>query len=163
MKRLRYTNILGRKLKEIPAADIGGESYGAAVLRRFRRHKLALAGAAVVAAILLLALFVPILSAYSPDAASEAFNQAPSAEHWLGTDAVGRDVLTRLFSAVRISLLVGVMATLISTAAGVVLGLISGFFGGWVDMVIMRIADMIMSFPYILLVLVAAAVFEPGL
>jgi len=72
-------------------------------------------------------------------------------------------VLTRLFSAVRISLLVGVLATLISTVIGVVLGLVSGFFGKWVDMVIMRLTDMIMSFPYILLVLVAAAVFEPGL
>lgn len=163
MKRLRYTNILGRKLREIPETGIGGESYGAAVLRRFRRHKLALAGTAVVAVILLLALLVPMLSPYSPDAASDAFNQPPSAAHWLGTDAVGRDVLTRLFSAVRISLLVGVMATLISTAAGVVLGLVSGFFGGWVDMAVMRAADMIMSFPYILLVLVAAAVFEPGL
>ena len=133
------------------------------VWRRFRRHRLALAGAVLVACILLLAIFVPILSPYDPDQASALFNKPPSAEHWLGTDAVGRDVFTRLFVAVRISLLVGVLATAISTAIGVTLGLLSGFFGGWVDMLIMRLTDVIMSFPYILLVLVAAAVFEPGL
>lgn len=72
-------------------------------------------------------------------------------------------MLSRLLYATRVSLLVGVAAALLSTVIGVVLGLLSGYFGGAVDMIVMRVTDMVMSFPYILLVLVAAAVFEPGL
>ena len=72
-------------------------------------------------------------------------------------------MLSRLLYATRVSLLVGILATAISTAVGVVLGLVAGYFGGWLDMVIMRFTDMVMSFPYMLLVLVAAAIFEPGL
>ena len=87
----------------------------------------------------------------------------PSQNRRLGTDQIGRDMLSRLLYATRISLLVGLMATAISTAVGVVLGLLAGYFGGWLDMLIMRFTDMVMSFPYILLVLVAAAIFEPGL
>ena len=78
-------------------------------------------------------------------------------------DQIGRDMFSRLLYAMRVSLLVGFLATVISTAIGVVLGLVSGYFGGWVDRVIMSFTDMVMSFPYILLVLVAAAIFEPGM
>ena len=88
---------------------------------------------------------------------------APSFKFILGTDQIGRDMLSRLLYATRISLLVGVLATAISTAIGVILGLLGGYFGGWLDIAIMRFTDMVMSFPYILLVLVAAAIFEPGL
>lgn len=139
------------------------QSGAAAVWRRFRRHKLAVIGGAVVSVIVLAALIGPVLLPYDPNASVGPFSAAPSAEHWLGTDQIGRDVLTRLLCGTRVSLLVGVMATGISTLIGVVLGLVSGYFGGWVDMILMRLTDMIMSFPYILLVLVAAAVFEPGL
>ena len=156
-------NVLGRKLSSIPTPDLTTERYTRTVLRRFCRHKLAVAGSIVVLVLVLAALIGPILSPYDPDASVGAFNQPPSGEHWMGTDQIGRDVLTRVLCGTRISLLVGVLATLISTVIGVVLGLISGYFGGWVDMIIMRVTDMIMSFPYILLVLVAAAVFEPGL
>ncbi|MCQ2446041.1 MAG: ABC transporter permease [Clostridia bacterium] len=156
-------NILGKGLRDIPAPDVANEKYWETVWRRFKKHKLAMIGIVTVAVILLLALLVPMLSPYDPNKSLNVFNEAPSLLHPLGTDQVGRDVMTRLFSAVRISLLVGLMATGISTVIGVLLGLVSGFFGGWVDMLIMRITDIIMSFPYILLVLVAAAVFEPGL
>ena len=91
------------------------------------------------------------------------FGGAPCREFLLGTDQIGRDVLSRLLHATRISLLVGIMATVISTVIGVVLGLLAGYFGGVIDMVIMRFTDMVMSFPYILLVLVAASIFQPGL
>jgi peptide/nickel transport system permease protein len=156
-------NILGRKLSSIPTPDLSNETYAKTVFRRFRRHKLAVIGSIVVLALVLAALIGPWLSPYDPDASVGEFNQPPSGEHWMGTDQIGRDVLTRVLCGTRISLLVGVLATLISTVIGVVLGLISGYFGGWIDMLIMRVTDMIMSFPYILLVLVAAAVFEPGL
>ena len=105
----------------------------------------------------------PVISPHNPDEIVGPFSEAPSLRFWLGTDQIGRDMLSRLLYATRISLLVGVMATGISTAVGVVLGLLAGYFGGWLDMLIMRFTDMVMSFPYILLVLVAAAIFEPGL
>lgn len=139
------------------------ETYLQTVWRRFRRHKLAMASCAVLLLLLLASLFGPILSPYDPTLTAGAFSAPPSLQHWLGTDQIGRDVLTRLLCGTRISLFVGVMAALVSTVVGVVLGLVSGFFGGVVDMVIMRLTDAIMSFPYILLVLVAAAIFEPGL
>ena len=143
--------------------DITNESYLQTVFRRFRRHHLAAVSLVVVVILVGAALLAPLIAPYDPDAIVGPFSGAPSAEHWLGTDQIGRDVFSRLLYATRISLLVGVMATLISTVIGVVLGLLAGYFGGAVDMVIMRFTDMVMSFPYILLVLVAASIFKPGL
>lgn len=133
------------------------------ILRRFLRHRLGVVSLIVVVVIGLAALFAPLIAPYDPNAINPAFNAPPSAGHWLGTDQVGRDVFSRLLYATRISLLVGLLATALSTVLGVVLGLISGYFGGVADMVIMRVTDMVMSFPYLLLVLVAAAIFRPGL
>ena len=133
------------------------------IIRRFMRHKLAVASLMMLIILIGAALLAPVIAPYSPTRVSGGFSAAPDAKHLLGTDQVGRDILSRLLYAIRISLLVGVMATVISTAVGVVLGLISGYFGGWADKLIMSITDMVMSFPYILLVLVAAAIFEPGL
>lgn len=144
-------------------APDGSESYGRTIWRRFRRHKLGLAGAYVLVFIALAALLAPLISPYDPDKTVTAFNAAPSAAHWLGSDQVGRDILSRLLHGTRVSLLVGFAATAISTLVGVVLGLVSGYFGGWIDVLVMRFTDMVMSFPYLLLVLVAAAIFEPGL
>lgn len=143
--------------------DITNESYLQTVWRRFRRHRLAMVSLVVFLLLAGAAVFAPWIAPYDPDAIVGAFGGAPCKEHWLGTDQIGRDVLSRLLFASRISLLVGVLATVISTAIGVVLGLIAGYFGGIADMVIMRFTDMVMSFPYILLVLVAAAIFRPGL
>lgn len=133
------------------------------ILRRFLRHKLGVVSLVLVLVIGLAALFAPLIAPYEPTAISTSFNAPPSLEHWLGTDQVGRDVFSRLLYATRVSLMVGLLATALSTVIGVVLGLLSGYFGGVIDMVIMRITDMVMSFPYLLLVLVAAAIFKPGL
>lgn len=139
------------------------ERYLQTVFRRFRRHHLATVSLAVLAVLGGAALLAPVIAPYDPDAIVGTFSGAPCKEFWLGTDQIGRDVFSRLLYAMRISLLVGIMATLISTAVGVVLGLIAGYFGGVADMLIMRFTDMVMSFPYILLVLVAASIFKPGL
>ena len=144
-------------------ADIANESYLQTVFRRLRRHHLALISLIVLTVLCGAALLAPIIAPYEPDEIVGTFSGAPSKEFWLGTDQIGRDVFSRLLYAMRISLLVGVMATLISTVVGVILGLVAGYFGGVADMVIMRFTDMVMSFPYILLVLVAAAIFKPGL
>lgn len=133
------------------------------IAKRFMRHRLAVASLIVLILLIGAALLAPVIAPYSPTRPTGNFASPPTAEHWLGTDQIGRDMLSRILYAARISILVGFMATVISTAIGVVLGLVSGYFGGWVDKVIMSLTDMVMSFPYILLVLVAAAIFEPGL
>ena len=139
------------------------ESYGKMVWRRFRRHRLASVSLVLLILIGGAALFAPVLAPYDPDAIAGPFSVPPSPKFLLGTDQIGRDMLSRLLYAARISLLVGILATVISTAIGTALGLAAGYFGGWVDIAIMRFTDMVMSFPYILLVLVAAAIFRPGL
>lgn len=143
--------------------DIVSESYFQTVFRRFKKHHLAVVSLFVVLVLGGAALFAPIIAPYDPNAIAGPFSSAPGREFWLGTDQIGRDVFSRLLYAMRISLLVGVLATLISTVIGVILGLIAGYFGGVADMIIMRFTDMVMSFPYILLVLVAASIFKPGL
>lgn len=139
------------------------ETYVQTVWRRFCRHKLAMVSLVILFLMCGAAVFAPILAPYDPTKIVGPFGGAPSGEFWLGTDAIGRDVLSRLLYGMRVSLTVGVLATLISTVIGVVLGLFAGYMGGVVDMILMRITDIIMSFPYILLVLVAAAIFEPGM
>lgn len=143
--------------------DIISESYFQTVFRRFRRHRLAAVSLVILIILGGAALLAPIIAPYDPDEIVGTFSGAPCKEFLLGTDQIGRDVFSRLLYAMRVSLLVGIMATFISTAVGVVLGLIAGYFGGIADMVIMRFTDMVMSFPYILLVLVAASIFEPGM
>ena len=151
------------KKKNTPLMDPLNQSYLRTIWRRFLRHRLAVVSLYFLTALILLALLAPIVSPYDPNKIAGKFSAPPSSQFLLGTDQVGRDVLTRLLYATRVSLLVGFASTAIATAIGVVLGLVSGYFGGWLDMVIMRFTDMVMSFPYILLVLVAASIFQPGL
>ena len=152
-----------QKNKKQTEKDIINESYLQTVFRRFKRHRLAMVSLIVLGVLCGAAVLAPIIAPYAPDAIVGPFSGAPDKEFWLGTDQIGRDVFSRLLYAMRVSLLVGVMATLISTVVGVVLGLIAGYFGGVLDMMIMRFTDMVMSFPYILLVLVSAAIFKPGM
>ena len=148
-----------RKKKKVNA----NETYMQTVMRRFRAHHLAKISLVILVVVGLAALFAPVVAPYDPDAIVGTFSGAPCKEFILGTDQIGRDVFSRLLYAIRISLLVGILATVISTVIGVVLGLIAGYFGGVADVLLMRFTDMVMSFPYILLVLVAAAIFKPGL
>lgn len=143
--------------------DFATESYAQTIVRRFSKHRLGLVSFYVLIFMILLAIVGPFLNPYRPEEIVAGLNEAPSWKHWLGTDQVGRDLLSRLLSGMRISLLVGFLVTAMTCVVGVVLGLISAYFGGWVDVVIMRLADIVLSFPYLLLVLVAAAVFKPGI
>lgn len=140
-----------------------GETYLQSVWRRFKRHKLGKISLILFTVLVALALLAPVLAPYDPNRILGAPGMAPSEKFLLGTDLSGRDVFSRLFYGSRISLLVGILVTLMSTVLGVVLGLVAGYYGGAVDTVIMRFTDMIMSFPYMLLVLMFAAIFEPGL
>ncbi|WP_337100327.1 oligopeptide ABC transporter permease [Paenibacillus sp. YIM B09110] len=141
----------------------GGGSSKGMFIRRFKKHKLGVAGVIIVSIMTLCAILAPLITAYDPTTVTDAFGEAPSLKHPLGTDPVGRDELSRLIYAARVSLSVGVGAILISAVIGTVLGLISGYFGGWIDNVIMRLTDIFMAFPYIMLILVVASIIGPGL
>lgn len=127
-------------------------------LRKFRRHKLAVAGAVVTLLLLAAALLAPVIAPYDPEEVTGVFSAAPSAEHWLGTDQVGRDVFSRLVYATRVSLIVGFASVFLYVTFGTLAGLVSGYFGGRLDMAIMRITDMFMAFPFLMVILVVVAV-----
>jgi peptide/nickel transport system permease protein len=134
------------------------ESYIKMVVRRFMKHRLAVISAVGLALLTLVAVFAPFLAPYDPYAVTGVFGASPSAEHLLGTDLVSRDALSRLIYAARVSLQVGVGAVVISSVIGTILGLISGYAGGKVDIIIMRIVDVFMSFPHLMLILVVVSV-----
>ena len=134
-------------------------------VRLLLKNRLAAWGLAVFALVGLLALAAPLLPLADPDATAPADRLLPplSPGHPLGTDALGRDLLSRLAWGSRVSLAVGMSATLIAAAAGSLIGLVAGYVGGKTDGVLMRLVDMIMAFPYILLALVIVAALGPGL
>ncbi len=135
-----------------------------AAWRRFRGHKAAMAGLAILVAFVLLAVFAPFITPHDPiqQELSRAL-QTPSAEHWLGTDHLGRDMFTRLAYGARITMFIGIAAVGFGLLIGVPLGVVSGYYRRWVDMVIQRVADIMFSFPSILLALALVAVLGVGL
>ncbi|MDR0654948.1 MAG: ABC transporter permease [Treponema sp.] len=143
-------------------AKIYSEETGQ-IFRRFCRHRAALAGLFVILLLLICAVFAPFIAPDDPYKIGGNFETAPDREHLLGTDQVGRDVFSRLIYAARVSVLVGIGTVGVSTLLGVILGLEAGYFGGKADMIIMRIADVFMSFPSLILIMVISSVLGPGL
>lgn len=133
-------------------------------LRRFWRNKLGVVGLGIVAGFVLMALLAPAIAPYPPLAThfSHAF-QAPSSRHWLGTDELGRDVLSRIIYGARSSLASGVLIVAIGVAIGVPVGLVSGYYGGVVDDVVMRLVDAALAFPALVLALAIAWILGPSL
>ncbi|MDR1932053.1 MAG: ABC transporter permease [Spirochaetales bacterium] len=140
-----------------------GQSGAGRIWRRFRNHKLAVMGLAVIIMLVFCALFAPFIAPHEPTKIGKEFESPPSGQYLLGTDQVGRDVLSRLIFAARISLSVGIGATAIATLWGILLGLEAGYFGGITDMFIMRIADVFMSFPMLILIMVVSSIVGSGL
>lgn len=141
-----------------------GESPTQRAVRRFLRHRLAMAGLVVVVVFVLAAVFAPLLAPYDPNQTSWAMiRQPPSAAHWFGTDENGRDVLSRVIWGARASLMAGVLAVLGAVIMGVPIGLLAGMAGGWVDAVISRIADAMLSVPFLILAIALAAFLGPAL
>ena len=139
------------------------ERPGQRALRRFRQHKLALAGLTFLLLLLLAALFPQVIAPYDPLTMQMPDRLlGPSAAHWFGTDDFGRDILARIVYGARISLEVGVIAVGIAASAGISLGLVAGYFGGWLDSLIMRIMDVIFAFPAILLAITIMAILGPS-
>ncbi len=134
------------------------------IWRQFLQHRLAVYSSVVLLVIVLSAVFAPLLAPYDPTFIdATAFDQGPSAQHWLGTDRVGRDVFSRLIYGGRISLSVGVVAVSIYMVIGLILGSLAGYYGGWVDGIISRLIDVVLSFPYLMLILVLVSLLGPGL
>jgi peptide/nickel transport system permease protein len=150
---------------EAPApfpAEVAKVPRGAALRRGLRANPLLVVGAVASACIVIVALLAPLLAPFPGDAgtATHPFTvlHPPSAQHWFGTDNVGRDVLSRVLYGARISPLIAFIVLLIAGAIGIPLGLAAGYFGGWLDEVIMRVTDIFLAFPPLLLALAFAAV-----
>ena len=127
---------------------------------RLRRNKSAMAGLAVIILICLMAIFADVLADYETQAITQNIAeklQTPSTAHWFGTDEFGRDIFARCVHGSRVSLMMGLLSTVLSFSLGLLLGAIAGYYGGMVDSVIMRIMDMLMCIPSILLALVIVA------
>ena len=131
---------------------------------RLRRDSRAVIGVTVVVVIALAALLAPLLAGHDPtriDLAAQL--QRPSGAHWLGTDVQGRDVWARLVFGARVSLAVGVLSQSIALVLGVTLGLVAGYYGRWVDEVVMRLADVTLAFPTLLLLIAMVAALQPSM
>src|SRR6516162_2582792 len=137
--------------------------------KRFRRDRLALGAFAAVLLLTAVALAAPWLAPYDP--AQQFFDGLtlegaplpPSARFWLGTDLLGRDLLSRLIYGARTSLMIGVVANGAAVAIGALIGVVAGFTGGWLGGALMRFTDLMMAFPALLLAIVLAAIFNPSL
>ncbi len=138
-------------------------SYIREIISRFGQHRLAVAGLLYMILLVLLALFAPLISPHDPYLVTGAFQSPPSLDHLLGTDQIGRDVLSRLLHAARVSLVVGVGTVAIYVVIGTLVGLVSAYYGGWVDMVCMRLTDIFMSFPFLMIILVLVSVLGPSI
>jgi peptide/nickel transport system permease protein len=133
------------------------ESMAAKTWRRFRKHKPAMIGAALLALIVIGCVFVPLILGYDPyNAPVELRRQPPSLAHLFGTDELGRDLMMRIWVGGRVSLIIGVAAMLISISLGTLVGAVAGFYGGWIDTLLMRFNDFMLSIPNLFVLLLVA-------
>ncbi len=158
VSRVAPTQVLGQ------AVTPSVETPLARVVRRFRRHKLAMVSLVFIVLLALMGIFAPLVAPQDPLKTSviDALDP-PSAQHWLGTDPVGRDVYARTIYAIRISLSVGIVAVGISVLIALVLGTLSGYYGGWVDMTIMRLTDIIMTIPSLVIIMAVVSIIGPSI
>lgn len=152
------------ELERETLATVKEESFWLVVWKRFRKHKLALGGGVVILVILFACLLAPWVAPYDPIAINKDENGAiyrnvpPSGKFIMGTDAIGRDVLSRLLYAGRISLMVAFVVTIVAETIGMVIGAISGYFGGWVDDIIQRFVEFLLTLPLLPLLLAFSAI-----
>lgn len=152
-----------------PIVDIralhAARSPGKLALQRFLRHRLALFGLLIIVLIAVLSVLAPLIAPSDPLKVDLAFFRKPpnGTNHLLGTDSAGRDVLSRLLYAGQVSLTVGLVAALMSTSIGLVLGSLAGTYGGWIDAVIMRLTDVVLSFPALVVIITVVALVGPSM
>jgi peptide/nickel transport system permease protein len=134
------------------------------VLFAVKKSKLAIAGLAIVLGLVVVAVIAPLIAPYDPVEMNLGNRlQAPSGAHWMGTDELGRDIFSRVLYGTRLALKIMIIVLLIDLPLGVFLGIIAGYFGGWLDEVIMRLADIFMAFPRLVLAMAIGAALGPSL
>lgn len=142
-----------------PQAVAGNRAW-----KKMKRNRSSIAGLIIIVFFALLAVLAPLLPLADPLATSwSAIRKAPSAVHWLGTDDIGRDVLSRMVWGAQASLMAGVISVAIAVLTGVPFGLISGYFGGWVDQVISRVTEAFLAMPFLIMAIALAAFLGPSL
>ena len=157
----------------LPPVEI---SYSALIWRRLRRDRVAMFGALLVGLLIVVALFAPVLAPHDPaeqfrdgltadgqPVPSTLFRGGNATEFILGTDANGRDLLSRIFHGAQVSLTVGVLANLLAVTLGIIIGMTAGYLGGWVETLLMRFTDIMMAFPTLLLAMTLVAILKPSL
>ena len=156
MKKTQKDLYTARVSKQILDADLQPDvGVRGSIINMFRTNHAALAGLIVILLIILAAVFAPLITRYDPNALNLAnMRKPPSAEHWFGTDDMGRDVFARVIYGGRLSLMIGFVPSVISLVLGTALGLMAGYMGKHVDAVIMRLADVVLAFPSLLLAMV---------
>ncbi|MDM4768068.1 nickel transporter permease [Pelomonas sp. SE-A7] len=153
-------------LSEQPASRkqaMAGRAYE--TWRRFARNRLALVGLLLLAGLVLMALFAPWIAPSAPDVGDlmNARLLPPSSSHWMGTDEQGRDIFSRIVWGSRITLFVVTLVAVLAAPVGLVIGTLAGYFGGWVDALLMRLTDIFLAFPKLILALAFAAALGPGI
>lgn len=132
-------------------------------LQKFFSNKLAIVGLVIVILMILSAVFAPLLATFDPNKIDMSkLNQAPGGEHIFGTDSTGRDLYSRLLYGGRISILIGITSALTTSIIGTIFGLIAGYFGGKIDVILIRISEILQSFPMIILVMVLVTILGPS-
>ena len=136
---------------------------GKIIWKRFRRNKTAMFGLIIIALLIAVSVLAPVLANHDRDAFILVNKQQPpSSVYWLGTDNIGRDIYSRVLWGGRVSLMVGFLASLIQMGIGITLGSLAGYYGGYVDTFIMRLTDVVLSFPFLALAIVVAAILGPS-
>lgn len=148
--------------EEFHGLDEKNEAWGLQVLKRFLKHKLAIVGLIIILTLILLTIFSGIIIKDITTTNLMGRFKAPSAQHWMGTDELGRDVLGRIIAGGKVSLSLGLLVSLTSVFVGSVVGAVAGYFGGKVDAILMRIVDFMLSLPQLPILLVVAALIGPG-
>ena len=149
--------------KQLAKSRTRGDSQWSIAMRHFKKNRLAMGGMAVMILLYVVTLVTPLIAPYDPAAQGDIITSRylpPSGEHLFGTDKFGRDIFSRTLYGAQISLSIGFVAVGISITLGTMVGALSGYFGGWVDAVLMRLTDMMLAFPRLVLLIVVIAIFE---
>lgn len=160
------------KRNDQPQQEIHGlapkaTSLTAQVFKRFRRNRLAMLGALVLITLILMSVFAPVITKYTVGWGRDEIDikfirSEPTARHPLGTDSAGRDNFTRLLYGGQVSLSIALGSVMVYMAIGIIIGSVAGFFGGWIDNVLMRLVEIVQSFPFLLLALTIVAIRGPS-
>lgn len=152
------------KIRAMEEAGLARSGGGSRFFNKFKNNKLAVIGLVVFSIIVIASVLAPFLTPYDPQKINlRAILQPPSWEHWFGTDRTGRDLFARVLYGGRISILVGLGSAVLSAALGVLIGVYSGYVGGWLDALAMRISEIFMAFPQIILVLLLVSIMGQSL